>query len=176
MFCAGEPPFDLTVVIVTYNSAAVIEGCLASLRAGAGRLSVEVLLVDNASTDDTIEVLACHPSTILTRNTTNAGFAEACNKGIRTARGRHLLLLNPDAVVAPNALEQLVAALERYPEVGLIGPSLTNPTDGAFRASLGRVPSLGSLFSRWTPASTFLASGGRVGGDLPLIRLRVMAT
>ena len=55
---------------------------------------------------DTIEVLACHPSTILTRNTTNAGFAEACNKGIRTARGRHLLLLNPDAVVAPNALEQ----------------------------------------------------------------------
>lgn len=147
---------DLSIVIVTYNSRHVIEACLASLVAGVGTLSVEVIVVDNASTDSTREIVAHHPDVRLIRNARNLGFAKACNVGIDATRGSHVLLLNPDTIVTPDAFERLVAALEKFADVGLVGPTFLNPMGHAVRPALERAPSVGWLFSRLTPAKYFL--------------------
>lgn len=118
---------DLSVVIVTHDSAGVIEPCLASISAAAADLVVEVIVVDNASTDGTPEIVARHGHATLVANTDTRGFAAGCNVGIAAGRGRHLLVLNTDTVLPPGALPALLSALERFPDVGLVGSSSGGP-------------------------------------------------
>ena len=118
---AGAAPFDLDVVIVTYNSAEHLASCVGALPAGT-----RVIVVDNASTDGsaaTAEQLGC----VVIRNSENAGFGRAVNRAVREhGRAPNLLLLNPDARVDRRNLELLLAAFDDA-EVGVAGPRLTDP-------------------------------------------------
>jgi N-acetylglucosaminyl-diphospho-decaprenol L-rhamnosyltransferase len=108
---------DVSVIIVTYESRAVLDRCLAQLREQVFR-DFEVLLVDNGSTDGAAQAAAGQdPSLTLIENGVNLGFAEANNIGAARARGRWLALLNPDAFAEPDWLERLMAAARAWPQV-----------------------------------------------------------
>ncbi len=110
---------SVTVSIVTYNSAAVLGSCLAALPAG-----VAVWLVDNASSDATLaQARKDFPQVNILENNVNLGFGRAHNLALRKINTPYALVLNPDTVVAPGAIEALVAAAEAFPDAAIIGSS-----------------------------------------------------
>ncbi len=116
-----------SVIIVNYNGGKLLAECVGSVM----KQDCEVIVVDNASTDDSLSCLieAFSSETGLTaiRAGRNLGFAAACNLGMQTATGRCLLFLNPDCIVAPNALEAMTAVLFANGQAGMAGPLLLNP-------------------------------------------------
>lgn len=132
---------DCSVVIVNYNTGPLLEACLASVQRFADGVALEVLVVDNASTDRSLEALARFPEVRLVRNSENRGFACAVNQALELAQGRYVLLLNPDAVVVSPVVQELMGFLERHPDAGIVGPRLLNP-DGSLQPSAYRFPTL----------------------------------
>ncbi len=140
----SEPPL-VAVVIVSHESREVLPAALASLSAHAG-LPYEVAVVDNASADRTLDtVRAAFPAATVVANAENAGFARACNQGLRCTTAPLVLFLNPDAELTEGALPALVARLEATPGAAAAGPLTRNP-DGTVQVSTG--PDLGIL-SEW---------------------------
>ena len=122
-------PIDLSVVIVNYNVRAFLQLCLHAVQKASQHLHVEVFVVDNASSDDSIQMVHNHyPEVKLIANTHNVGFAKANNQALRIAKGRHVLLLNPDTIVPENAFNNMVAYMDANPGVGGLG---TRMVDGA---------------------------------------------
>ena len=121
---------SLAVIIVTYNSRREIGACLSSLFADLGARPAQVVVVDNASTDGTAEYLAEHwrQVTVLAQRE-NRGFAAANNFGLANTNANAALLLNPDTVVQPGALDALLATLAAHPDAGVVGPMLLNRDD-----------------------------------------------
>ncbi len=118
----------LSVIIVSYECRTLLRACLASLASERSRLELEVLLVDNGSTDGTLEMVDEEFPWIETViRERNLGFAKANNLATRVARGERLLYLNPDTVVPPNALVLAVNELDRRPEIGMLGCKLVRP-------------------------------------------------
>ena len=114
---------DVSVVIVNYNAGKLLLECVASAQQQAG----QIIVVDNASTDDSIAALHGNfPDVVIIRNERNLGFAAACNLGAQAADGNHILFLNPDCILAPNALSILVKAANSAPDVGMVGGLLTD--------------------------------------------------
>jgi GT2 family glycosyltransferase len=133
---------DLTVIVVAYRSAAHLPTCLEALGVAAHGLTRETVVVDNASGDGTLELVRRQaPEARLILNDTNRGFAAAVNQAARAARGRHLLLLNPDARPLPGCLSHLVAELDAQGDVALAGPQLVDP-DGTLQPSAWLAPGL----------------------------------
>lgn len=154
---AGELPprpdeqVDVAVVVVTHESRDVIDECLASIPRGVEGLTADVVVVDNASEDGTVDaVRAHHPWVRLITTTRRAGFSENCNLGAAIVNARHLVLLNPDTVVRAGAVTELVRHLEGDPAVGCVAPRLVY-RDGRFQPSVRRFPTLGSVAVRRTP-------------------------
>lgn len=114
----------VSVVIVNWNTRADLRVCLTAL-AREVRLPSEAIVVDNGSNDGSAALVRAEfPAVRLIANPDNRGFAAASNQGLAVARGHCLLLLNPDVVVQPGAIETLVAALEANPRLGAVGPLL----------------------------------------------------
>jgi N-acetylglucosaminyl-diphospho-decaprenol L-rhamnosyltransferase len=136
---------DVMVVVVSYNTADLLATCLRSLQAATtGALSVQTWVVDNASHDGSADLVARDfPAVHLQVNAHNAGFATACNAAIRQSTSRFILLLNPDAELAPGALETLVAFLDGHPQAAWCGPRLIN-SDGSHQPSARRFPTVWS--------------------------------
>jgi N-acetylglucosaminyl-diphospho-decaprenol L-rhamnosyltransferase len=112
---------DLSVVVVTHNGREAALETLAAAKARTGAVDVEWFVVDNASTDGTPEAVeSAHPDVRVLRRP-NLGFAAGNNAALELARGRHLLLLNPDVVIRAGTLADLVSALDARPEVGAAG-------------------------------------------------------
>ena len=118
----------VSVIVVTWNSAGVITECLATLRDSVIPGGVETIVVDNGSADATTEIVARDfPSATLIRRPDNPGFAQANNQAMASARGRGLLLLNPDVVLTdPTAIARMLAVLDAEPTIGLVGCRLVN--------------------------------------------------
>ncbi|EFL04617.1 MULTISPECIES: glycosyltransferase family 2 protein [Actinomycetes] len=142
----SEPRFRVAIIIVTYNSATVLAGCLASLRAAAqGTDLVEVIVADNMSSDGTEKIASREwdvPVTLL-RTGHNGGYAAAVNAALdelRTAEIDGVFVLNPDARPRAGALEILARALE-YPRRGIVYPRLLNE-DGTLQPSIRRDPTV----------------------------------
>jgi GT2 family glycosyltransferase len=145
---AVPSPVDLSVIVVTYNSRALTLACIASLRAAQAQspLVVEIIVVDNGSSDGTAPALAtAAPQARILVQPTNQGFAAGNNAGLTAAEGRYLLLLNSDTEVRAGALDVLVAFMDAHPEAGACGPMLLNP-DGTLQPSGRDLPTLRSLF------------------------------
>jgi N-acetylglucosaminyl-diphospho-decaprenol L-rhamnosyltransferase len=137
---------DLSILIVTYNSRRLIDPLLTRLRAESASLEVEVVLVDNASNDGTAAaVREAHPWVRLVASDTNLGFAAGNNLAARLARGRHLLLLNPDAMPAPGSLRRGIELMDQHPQAGLCGGELRG-TDGSRQPSARMFPTLRDEF------------------------------
>ncbi len=136
-----QPP-DLSVIIVSYNVDALLEACLESIYANAGKFRFEVIVVDNASSDSSREMVTRRfPQVRLMASRQNLGFAGGNNLAIPRARGRYILLLNPDTLVLNGALDELVYFLEAHPEAGAAASRLLNP-DGSLQISCFPFPGL----------------------------------
>lgn len=129
----------LAIVIVTHNSAHDIDGVLRSLSDPAPGTATEIAVVDNASTDGTPAIVRTRwPAVRLIALPENAGFSAANNRGVERTEGELVLFLNPDTVVPPAAIDRLVAALDRRPDVAIAGPRLVD-ADGRAELSHGRM-------------------------------------
>ena len=143
-------PIQLSILIVTYNSATLIEPLLAHLDSELTRsfglhtvaVTAEVIVVDNASQDGTIErIKTSYPWVKAVQSKTNLGFAVGNNLAAKQAQGKYLVLLNPDALPRLGALYAGVAMMDRHPNVGLGGGELLT-ADGLRQVSARRFPSL----------------------------------
>lgn len=140
----GDPP-KVSAIVVSYNTRDDLGRCLASLRAHV-TLPLEVVVVDNASTDRSVEVVRRDfPTARLVALDTNRGFSAANNEGRRASKADYLLALNSDAEVTPGAVETMAGLLDARPTVGIIGPMTRNP-DGTIQVSFG--PDL-TPFAEW---------------------------
>ncbi len=128
------------VLIVSWNTRALLETCLASVLASEDAADLEIIVVDNASTDGSPAAVAAHfPAVRLIANADNRGFAAATNQGLASTSSPLVLLLNSDTEVAPDAIGALREALARDPGLGAVGARLVGP-DGAPQASCSRAP------------------------------------
>lgn len=117
----------LSIVIVSYNVRTFVEQCLDSVQKASRGIDVEVFVVDNASADDTVEVIGRrYPWVHLIANTSNLGFAGANNIAIRQSVGEYVLLLNPDTVVGEDTLRHSLAFMDAHPEAGGAGVKMHN--------------------------------------------------
>lgn len=133
---------DLSVIIVNWNVQDLLRHCLHSIFANWPPSQMEIIVVDNASTDGSAEMVSAEfPDVQLIVNTENRGFPAANNQGLAVARGRYILLLNPDTEVLGDALATLIAFADAHPDVGVVGPQLLNP-DGTVQSSRRRFPTL----------------------------------
>jgi GT2 family glycosyltransferase len=157
---ADERP-DVSVILVNYNTAHLLDRALAALEAGRGALTVQVIIVDNASRDNSVEVLHTrHRDVDLIENKVNVGFGRANNQAVPRACGRYLLLLNTDAFVAPDTLEKTVNFMDAHPKCGVLGVKLVG-RNGSLQPSCRYFP---------TPWNVFLGTTG-LGRHFPGARL-----
>ncbi|MCJ2135245.1 glycosyltransferase family 2 protein [Methylobacterium sp. J-026] len=142
------PRADLDVVIVNWNGGTLLHACLASLASVQDAGSVQVILVDNASRDDSTSDLPPLPRPLrLIRNAENRGFGRACDQGAAAGDAPAILFLNPDTQVAPDALRLARAALTADPRTGIVGAQLVDP-EGRTARSCARAPSALGLLGR----------------------------
>lgn len=133
---------DVSVIIVSYNTRDLLHKCLASVTAGLGELCSEILVVDNASSDGSVDMVERDfPSVQLIRSDSNRGFAVANNIAMEQASGRYMILLNSDTEVTEEAVPKLVHFMDEHPAVGYCGPQLVN-RDGSHQASARRFPTV----------------------------------
>lgn len=129
---------DVSVVIVSWNTRDLLDRCLLDVRKALGGLQVEVIVVDNGSTDGTPEwVQSRFPEVHLISNAENTGFSRANNQALEVSRGRYILLLNSDAFLEPESLTRMVALMDEYPDTGAAGCCLLNEDGSLQRSAFG---------------------------------------
>jgi len=137
---------DLAVITVPWNSRELLLENIEYLFKSEGAMSAELIVVDNASQDGVVEaVRERFPNVRVIANKTNRGFSAANNQGIAVVNARHILLLNPDMRVEPDALQKTVEYLDAHPDVGVVGAKLIRP-DGSIVPSVRRFPTCWSQF------------------------------
>jgi len=135
---------DLSVVIVSWNTCDLLDACLRSvlMEAEAAKLALEIFVVDNASTDQSVAMVReRYPGVSLIENKHNPGFAQANNQALMMVKGRYSLLLNPDTYVLPDGLGALVRFMDEHPEAGAAGARLLN-ANGTLQRSCSPEPTL----------------------------------
>jgi N-acetylglucosaminyl-diphospho-decaprenol L-rhamnosyltransferase len=154
---------QVSIVIVSYNVRELLRRCLASIRRGATDVTYEVIVVDNASSDGSVDLVRQEfPDAIVVENARNPGYGGGINLGNQSARGRYLLALNPDTEVEVGAIGLLTCALDLDPDLAIVGPRLRYP-DGSIQSSRRRFPTPltalveSTVVQRWWPRSPLLA-------------------
>ncbi|HEY9067841.1 MAG TPA: glycosyltransferase family 2 protein [Burkholderiaceae bacterium] len=132
-FVRVDETADLSVILVNYNTAHLLERCLRHLRAASRELAVRVVIVDNASRDGSAAFIReTFPDCILVANQTNVGFGRANNQALALCPGPYVLLLNVDAFMYPDALTNCLRHMAANPRCGVLGARLLNPTGQGF--------------------------------------------
>ncbi len=131
-----EQQVEISIVIPVFNQFRFTQACLASLRENQGTERFEVIVVDDCSTDDTVEAVPRMPGVVYLRNETNSGFIASCNRGAQAARGKYLVFLNNDTLVTPGWLTALIDTFAEEPRVGIVGSKLLYP-DGRLQEAGG---------------------------------------
>jgi len=138
---------DLSIIIVTWNTKDLLQKCLDSIYKTIHDITFEVIVIDNASEDDTVVMLRGNfPHITLLKNSQNLGFGAANNQGLQIMRGRYALLLNSDTVLTIHAVEELFAFMETHPESAMACGQLLN-SDGSKQNSIASFPSLLTLMT-----------------------------
>jgi GT2 family glycosyltransferase len=134
---------DVSIIIVSWNVRPLLERCLSILAEGraTGGLTTEIIVIDNASSDGSASAAASFPNVQAVRFEHNLGYGRANNVGLEMARGKHLLVLNPDTEPLPGSIERLVTFQRLCPAAGIVAPRLLN-MDGSIQASAFRFPTL----------------------------------
>jgi GT2 family glycosyltransferase len=137
---------DVSVIIVSWNTQELVLQCLKSLESVRTQLSVEIILVDNASADHTVELVREQfPHVRVAQNATNLGFAKANNIGIEISSGEYLALINSDVVVPDGCLEKMVDYMKQHSDIGMLGPKMIL-RDGSVGPSCYRFPTVWNWF------------------------------
>lgn len=160
-FAVADAPTvtDLSIVLVCWNNKEYLLPCLRSLYSTLMYSSFDVMVVDNGSTDGTIQALENEfPQVRVICNTENVGLARASNQGILETDGRYVLLLNNDTLVNGCALDAMVEFLDTHPDAGAVGGELLNP-DGTFQSGYASFSSLTQEFLIATGLGERLWSG-----------------
>jgi len=142
-FTHHEP--DISVVIVSWNVASLLRDCLNSLEeeSQVNNLRLQIIVVDNASTDNTVEMLQKeYPHVELITNSENVGFAVANNQGFALTKANYILVLNPDTYVKRNSLTELLNSLKSNSDIGIACPKLICPNGEIQITSARRIQSL----------------------------------
>jgi GT2 family glycosyltransferase len=180
---------DLSICIPTLNASAYLRNCLKSIRdqttylnwadtdltstperttpSGQKILSVEAIVVDNASSDDTLHMLQVEfPAVKTIQNKSNEGFTRPINQALRQSQGWYLLVLNPDTIILPGALNELVNYMDDHPDVGICGPKVLN-RDGSLQKACKRgVSTPWAAFSYFSGLSSLFPHSKLFGGYL----------
>ncbi len=137
---------DVSIVTVSWNTRDVLRDCLRSIYSQSGKVKYEVIIVDNASSDGSVEMIKVEfPWVQLIANAKNRGFAAANNQGIALATGRYLLLLNSDTIVCDNAIEKTVKYADQNPETAVVGCQVWESRD-RIQNTCFRFPSVLNVF------------------------------
>jgi N-acetylglucosaminyl-diphospho-decaprenol L-rhamnosyltransferase len=137
---------DLSVIVVNYNTGFLFERWFSALDAARGHLNIQVIVVDNASRDDSVEILRTkYPTVEIIQNASNVGFGRANNQAIGQARGRYILLLNTDAFVSSDTLSKTINFMNGNLQCGVLGVKLIGE-DGSLQRSCRYFPTPWNLF------------------------------
>jgi GT2 family glycosyltransferase len=150
----------LSVIIVSWNARGYLRDCLDSIYKTVGQMECEIIVVDNASTDGSPDMVAADfPKVKLIRSSENLGFAKANNLGAKASSGSWLALVNSDVVLHPNCFQELVLFMDSNGDVGLVGPKILGG-DGLLQRTCRRLPTvwnttcrmlaLDVVFPRWS--------------------------
>lgn len=146
-----EPDIDVSTILVSYNTATLLPDAIGALRIAAGSISLQTIIIDNASRDDSVALIRRdYADCELIVNSKNVGFGRANNQALPLIQGRYILLLNTDAFVAPDTLHKTVAYMDAHSECGALGVKLIG-RDGILQPSCRYYP---------TPLNIFLRSTG----------------
>lgn len=151
---------DVTAVIVTFNSEDTIDTALWSLRPSHESGLLECIVVDNASSDQTVQCVERHPWVRLIRNVANVGFGCGCNIGLRDTSTRYVMFMNPDATLNQTNLRKLISFLNEHPWAGLVGPAIVE-ADGTLQAA-------GGLPTPWSVVAQAVGGGVELCGRRPI--------
>ena len=153
---------DTSIVIVSWNTRDILRDCLRSVCDDAGPVSCEIIVVDNASADDSVEMVRREfPHVRLIENVENRGFASANNQGIAVATGRYVLLLNSDTIVLDGAIAKTVAFADAHPDAAVVGCRALNadhtlqPTCFMFPSLFNMLLSSTYLYRLWPQSRLF---------------------
>jgi GT2 family glycosyltransferase/lipopolysaccharide/colanic/teichoic acid biosynthesis glycosyltransferase len=159
---------DVSIVIVSFNSSEVLRPCLESLHRQQFSGESEVIVVDNASTDGTPDMMRTEfPWVRLVAGTENLGYSRGVNVGIGRALGRYFFVLNPDTVVQPDSVRRMVEFMDRTPDAGIVGPKLIFQ-DGNTQLSCRRFYTFKVLALRRTPLGKIFRNSRAVRDHLML--------
>lgn len=143
----NEPPFkfpgpasiDVSIIVVSFNTKAILLHCLKSVYAMTQGISIEVFVVDNGSRDSSPEAVAqSFPQVVLIKNSSNRGLSVAFNQGIRKSKGRYIVLLNSDTVLIENCFLKLVQYLDSRPHYSICSPRIVDSAGKACSMRLWR--------------------------------------
>lgn len=150
---------DVSIIIVSFNTKEFLESCLRSLKKHTTGIDYEVIVVDNNSTDGSVEKIKdTNQNSKIIQNKKNLGFAKANNQGIKKSQGRYVLLLNQDTQFVENSLNKMGTWMDTHQEIGIVSCRLVN-ADKSTQATGGSFPTFGRVFL-W---ASFL-------DDLPFVR------
>ncbi|EEF62384.1 glycosyltransferase family 2 protein [Pedosphaera parvula] len=156
---------DISVVILSWNDRSYLEECLESLEQGSVSHSLEIIVVDNASTDGSPEMVESkYPRVKLIRNRENLGFPKGNNVGIEASRGKYVCLLNSDIKVLGRCLDILVDYMDEHRDIGMIGPRILNG-DRTHQSSCRRFPTLWNNFCVMTGLAKLLPGSKFFSGE-----------
>lgn len=162
---ASSKSVDISVVIVGWNAKRYLELCLESLATAPPHRSMEVLVVDNASSDGTAEMIETEfPWVKLLKSPENLGFSRGNNLAIRQCQGRYIALINPDVIILPGCLDALADFLDQHQRVGNVGPRVFNP-DMTQQSTCRRFPTLWNNFCSATALATKFKNSRMFAGE-----------
>lgn len=141
---------DVSIVIVSWNAKDVLSKCLQSIENDKSKYTREVIVVDNASTDGSAELVKENFKDVkLIENTENLGFSKANNIGLKQTTGRYVYLLNSDVEILGENIEPLCTYMDGHPDVAVLGPRVLNPNK-SIRTNCKKFPTLWNSFCKAT--------------------------
>ncbi|MFC1559865.1 glycosyltransferase family 2 protein [Candidatus Margulisiibacteriota bacterium] len=125
---------DISIVIVNFNNSKLLKDCLNSINTSTHKAGLDIILVDNASKDDSVKMVKENFKGVrVIENKENLGFIKASNQGLRVAAGRYSMLLNDDTIVQDGAFDKMLEYMDKHKKVGAVGPKLLNVDRSAQR-------------------------------------------
>jgi len=154
----------LSIIIVTWNGKRYVLECLESLHSHPPKVGMEIIVVDNASTDGTpAAIREQFPQVRIVENQANLGFAKANNIGVALSQGKYVALINSDVVVYAGCLDALVEDMEANSDIGIMGPRMICP-DGSVGLSVMRLPTVWNTLCAALALQSVLPNSQRLAG------------
>jgi hypothetical protein len=136
---------SLSIILITYNNVHELPLCLAALSNAYKNITTEIIIADNASTDDALKKIKLTSNEKLIKNKYNFGFAKACNQAAKIAKGKYLLFLNPDTIVTQDTISEMLRIIKGKKDKGILGCKVLN-RDKTIQPSCGNFPTIFNVF------------------------------